>query len=230
MVFWKIYGVFYDTVAHLIPYKKMLEKVILRLDCKDGDLVLDAGCGTGNLEVLLQNTGINLKVEAVDYSKDMIERASKKLSKNHNKNAQINLLKIDLNKKLPYLDNQFDKIVCINVIYALSNPRYTCNEFYRVLKKDGRLILITPHKGSKNLPILLEHIKQTKSLRILTLLPNLIIVWIFNLIISLRSTVGSYKFFDEKEIVQILEDCNFQEISLEYCYADTALLLVCTKK
>ena len=77
--FWDIYAKLYDTLNLLQPYRDLHRQVLEPLDLKGGERILDAGCGTGNFEKLLQNTGLNnVKIEALDFSQAMLKRAKQK--------------------------------------------------------------------------------------------------------------------------------------------------------
>ena len=54
----------------------------------------------------------------------------------------------NLNEKIPYNDNFFDVIVANHVIEHLVNVRLFVSELYRILKKDGYLIIATPNLAS----------------------------------------------------------------------------------
>lgn len=45
---------------------------------------------------------------------------------------------------IPFKKEKFDKVLCINSFYYFSNPFIAINEIHRILKKDGKLILILP--------------------------------------------------------------------------------------
>lgn len=51
----------------------------------------------------------------------------------------------DLNQTLPYPDNTFDYLVCLDRIEHTENPSNAIREFQRVLKKGGKLFLSTPN-------------------------------------------------------------------------------------
>lgn len=54
------------------------------------------------------------------------------------------VIKCDLDwEKLPFKSNYFDEVVCKNVLEHLTNPGFALKEMYRVLKKGGKLLLIT---------------------------------------------------------------------------------------
>jgi SAM-dependent methyltransferase len=51
----------------------------------------------------------------------------------------------DLNEGLPYPDEHFDYVVCLEVIEHMENPLAICRELKRVLRKGGRLFISTPN-------------------------------------------------------------------------------------
>jgi SAM-dependent methyltransferase len=67
---------------------------------------------------------------------------------------EINLIKTDLllakdkivdfNKIFPYADNSFNCVLFFNAIYIARDPLFTMKEIYRVLKKDGIILLSSP--------------------------------------------------------------------------------------
>ena len=56
-----------------------------------------------------------------------------------------NCIIVDVNKGLPFKDNEFDLIWCSEVIEHLIDPKVSINEFNRVLKSDGKIIITTPN-------------------------------------------------------------------------------------
>ncbi len=51
----------------------------------------------------------------------------------------------DLNQSLPYSEECFDYVVCLDGIEHLENPYNAIREFRRILKKGGRIYLSTPN-------------------------------------------------------------------------------------
>ena len=47
-------------------------------------------------------------------------------------------------ENLPFDSESFDKIICINALYYSSNPQKTFSEISRVLKKNGKVLIVTP--------------------------------------------------------------------------------------
>jgi SAM-dependent methyltransferase len=51
----------------------------------------------------------------------------------------------DLNHTLPYTDGFFDYVVCLDGIEHTENPSNAIREFWRILKRGGKLIVSTPN-------------------------------------------------------------------------------------
>tara|TARA_Y100000310_G_scaffold177911_2_gene177893 strand:- start:4187 stop:4783 length:597 start_codon:yes stop_codon:yes gene_type:complete len=46
--------------------------------------------------------------------------------------------------KLPFRANSFDKVISVNLLYYLKNPFDIVSQLHRLLKKNGKLILVLP--------------------------------------------------------------------------------------
>ncbi|MBN2852475.1 MAG: class I SAM-dependent methyltransferase [Clostridia bacterium] len=69
---------FYDQLQTEVNYQKYslyIEKIIRRYN-KNAKMVIDLGCGTGNLTILLKNMGYD--VSGLDVSSEMLEKCYKK--------------------------------------------------------------------------------------------------------------------------------------------------------
>jgi ubiquinone/menaquinone biosynthesis C-methylase UbiE len=51
--FWNRYFKVYDVLNYVIPYQELLKEIVKEVEVKEGDLILDAGVGTGNLALVL---------------------------------------------------------------------------------------------------------------------------------------------------------------------------------
>lgn len=101
--------------------------------------ILDVGCGDGLFmdrmrEALADREDVALW--GVDYSKYKLEKAKEK---GHN------VKWCDLEKGLPFEDKTFDVVYAAELIEHLYNPDYFLEECYRVLRKDGVIIISTPN-------------------------------------------------------------------------------------
>ncbi len=57
----------------------------------------------------------------------------------------LNIIQGNLNIKLPYPDNKFKCVFGLSVLEHLLNPCLYLKECYRVLEKNGRIVLLTPN-------------------------------------------------------------------------------------
>jgi ubiquinone/menaquinone biosynthesis C-methylase UbiE len=230
---WNLYAGCYDAIAKLTPYQDMMARVCKELKLKPAQRILDAGCGTGNLEVWIDSLGIPVQMGAVDFSQAMLKRAKlkcKRLSK-----VKIKFSYIDLNEGLSSPDSYFDAVVCINTLYALNDPQKTLNEFADKLKKGGQLIIINP--CSQNfLAIFLEHLKQIWKRDRLTdflitgaILPFLLLVALINLIIVDRASKGKYHFFSTAELKKLVEATEVKVKKVVSIYANTVTFIKAIK-
>ena len=112
-----------DLQAHLIEF-----------GVKANDRVLDVGAGTGRLTCQIASlVGVDGKVLAVDIANEMLQKVDRS-----NKNticlcsdACYNALKNEL----------FDKIICFSTFPHILNQTLALNEFYRLLKPNGKLLI-----------------------------------------------------------------------------------------
>jgi SAM-dependent methyltransferase len=102
---------------------------------KDGDLVLDAGCGYGHWTDALAQ--FNKYVVGIDINHNMVEVSRLYARKCGIKNVEFH------QQALPHLDfpdEDFDIIWCWGVLMFVP-PDETLREFYRLLKPGGRLLI-----------------------------------------------------------------------------------------
>jgi methionine biosynthesis protein MetW len=100
-----------------------------------GQRVLDVGCGDG------LTSGIWLRDRGCDYiGVDVSENAVRDSS-----NAGFHAQKIEDAAKLPFPDDSFDVVVCIEVLEHLFSPHKAVEEIVRVLRPGGVLMLTVPN-------------------------------------------------------------------------------------
>lgn len=91
-----------------------------------GKKALDIGCREGYQSQWLEQNGY------VTTSIDIEKKYSK-------------CIVVDVNKGLPFRDEEFDLIWCSEVIEHLIDLKFCINEFKRVLKTNGKMVLTTPN-------------------------------------------------------------------------------------
>jgi len=111
-----------------------------------GGRVLDVGVGTG---LSLSDYSPTTKVCGVDISEPMLRRAQQRVREN--KLVNVETLAVMDAKHLAFADDFFDAVVAQYVITAVPDPEATLDDFIRVLKPGGELILVN-HIGAEKGP------------------------------------------------------------------------------
>jgi SAM-dependent methyltransferase len=97
--------------------------------------ILDIGCGPGFFPILMGKEGHN--VTAVDYTETMLEMA-----KSNSEKFGINCTFMRMDAQgLDFEDGSFDLILSRNLIWDLEKPRKAYEEWLRVLKPGGKMII-----------------------------------------------------------------------------------------
>ena len=238
MPLWEIYSYFYGlSLTNLFPYRRLLEDLNGALHLKEGESVLDAGCGPGLLieRVLQANSGKSISVTGVDLSRRMIERARRTC-----KSPNVRLQVADLNKGLEFPDGSFDKVVCSNTLYALENPRSTVAEFRRVLRPEGMVTISNPKPNAGEKELVKAHIAEINRLTparrraryiatTIVLIPVHLAVIAINIVISRKGRSSNYHFLDKDELERILRETGFKNIRISSCYAGQNWLVTADK-
>ncbi|MBA7509935.1 2-methoxy-6-polyprenyl-1,4-benzoquinol methylase, mitochondrial [subsurface metagenome] len=135
-------AIVYDLIefpVEKVLYSKWRKKYFSNLIGK----VLDVGIGTGKNIDYYNNEA---EVTGIDFSKKMLEKAKRKLKKSGRKNISLKLMDIE---NLKFRDNSFDYVITSSVFCSVPNPIEGLKEIKRVLKPNGKLIMVE-HVLSKN--------------------------------------------------------------------------------
>jgi ubiquinone/menaquinone biosynthesis C-methylase UbiE len=126
-----------------VRLQRFLEEVD-RLELEQNAKCLDAGCGPGYLTKALYERGYSTC--AFDASPEML-RLTKEQFANLPADSIPEIIKGDI-ETLPFENCSFDLVASAGVIEYLSRDEKVMNEFYRVLKPGGHLILSSTNKYS----------------------------------------------------------------------------------
>jgi ubiquinone/menaquinone biosynthesis C-methylase UbiE len=104
------------------------------------ELVLDIGAGTGRFSLIMARKLINGKVICLDQSQEMLQYLKLK-SEKEGLNNRIQILHSDASSS--GLENEsVNLVICNKVFHELSNPETVLKEIHRVLKPNGKIIVI----------------------------------------------------------------------------------------
>lgn len=109
-----------------------------------GGRILEVGVGTG---LSLPDYAKTNRLIGVDLSAPMLRKAKERVAEQRLTNVE-GLAVMDA-QRLAFHDDVFDLIVAQYVITAVPDPEATLDEFVRVLKPDGEIILVN-HLGAES--------------------------------------------------------------------------------
>jgi len=91
--------------------------------------ILDAGCGSGNVTKIIKNIRSDVEIYGVDLQKN------KKLPK------FIKFRKVSIENLNIFKNDYFDAVFCFHVLEHLKRPETAIQEFKRILKPNGSLVV-----------------------------------------------------------------------------------------
>lgn len=133
----------YDTIAadwHLSRFSVRANQIKIAKQIKNGDSVLDVGCGNGVFYPVLADKSINYI--GLDISKKLLTLARQKANKIKGK-AKVKFIKGSITK-LPFKNNQFDWVCAFAVLHHVPSEELrarAAREIWRVLKPGGRAVI-----------------------------------------------------------------------------------------
>jgi phosphatidylethanolamine/phosphatidyl-N-methylethanolamine N-methyltransferase len=113
-------------------------KAAIQATNRVGGRVLEVGVGTG---ISLPQYASHLRIFGTDISEAMLRKAKRRVNDLGLKNVE-ELAVMDA-EKLEFPDNSFDVVMAQYVVTAVPNPEAALDEFARVLRPGGELIILT---------------------------------------------------------------------------------------
>jgi SAM-dependent methyltransferase len=233
-VLWNLYAAGFDLVAELAPYQDMLDEVVAALDLRPGMRVLDTGCGTGALEARLAERHPEVEVVAVDASPAMLARARRRTWP-----VSPHFVDGDIDDFLASEKGRFDRVVSVNVIWALAEPRRTIEHMADCLVQGGRMVHTTPRWRFRFDVIVVRHLRRARGvrafLRALGLLPVLAVAGLLNLALVLGVLAANRTWRDRSRwqadgLARLFSQPGLGPVSIRPTYAGQGFLVTCDKK
>ncbi len=117
--------------------ERTLDTLIEHLDLDRVEELLDVACGTGRLEIKLRERKPALRLTGTDLSPDMIRIAQKRLPAESTVRWVVTPA-----ESLPFEQESFDAVVCANAFHLVPDQPAALQEFHRVLRPNGQLIIV----------------------------------------------------------------------------------------
>ena len=130
----------YDPLVSLMGFGRAVQELISQANIERAHSVLDVGCGTGTLIVILKRRYSAVEVVGVDPDSKALQRARKK-AKRAGVSAQLDHGFAD---ELPYGERSFDRVFSSFMFHHLNEDERerTSREVLRVLKPGGSFHLL----------------------------------------------------------------------------------------
>jgi len=125
-----------DIKIDLMGWPKSTHSAAIKfVDINSGDRLLEVGCGRGlHFKYYLKKTD---DVYGLDISKKLLDEMGLK--------DRVKLFEGNIDDGTKFENNFFDVIVMVDVIEHTINRYLVLKELKRILKKNGRLVIITPN-------------------------------------------------------------------------------------
>ena len=138
----------YDPITRLFGFGKALAELIDQAALQPDNVVLDVGCGTGTLALLIKQRHRGVEVVGLDPDPKALARAERKT-----RDAGVAVsFERGFADALPFADRSFDRVFSSMMFHHLQKEdrAKALGEFHRVLKPGGRLEFLDFAGGTHN--------------------------------------------------------------------------------
>jgi ubiquinone/menaquinone biosynthesis C-methylase UbiE len=145
----------YEILVYQKAWRDHCAQMLSRLPPRAGGprLILDAGCGPGVSALAMLAAAPGDRVVGLDLSRQMLQRAAARSRAEGVAPEQLPLLRGDVTR-LPFRDGLFDGVTGHSFLYLLPDQLSALSEIRRVLRPQGKLVLLEPASGPDVLPVL----------------------------------------------------------------------------
>jgi ubiquinone/menaquinone biosynthesis C-methylase UbiE len=132
---------YYDD--YRVSHENFSNYILSKIDVFSKSIIIDVGCGTGNETVVLFSK-FGCKVIGIDPSKEMLKKAKEKTDKISWISAYA--------EEIPFANDSCNIITSFFSVHYFHNLVKVVNEFYRILKVNGKIFIFTlSHEQLKTL-------------------------------------------------------------------------------
>ena len=195
----------YDKVNSWISLGKDKEHRIrgIKGRVKSGDLILDAGSGFGNMsKTAIDVTDGKIHITLYDPLVPMLQQTSKFFDEKPNLTAGVF-------EHIPFKDEEFDAVLCGYSLRDAINLRIAISEIHRVLKKEGKVVIVDLGKPDKTI------IRLGVSFYLRAILPIIALIAGGRLGLKFAKLYGTYKRWPQNKKLEALLLEKFSRVEFE---------------
>jgi ubiquinone/menaquinone biosynthesis C-methylase UbiE len=115
---------------------RLQDELLQHLQLRPAVSVLDVGCGHGRYHAVIAKQ--DATIFGVDSSPGMLREARTRAAMAY----PVHVVQADA-QALPFMDASFDRVLAIHMLYHVPDRLRALQEFRRVLRSDGRVVLAT---------------------------------------------------------------------------------------
>lgn len=241
----KIIAFAYQYQREAKPYKELIQDFASFLSLNKSEIFLDIGCGSGRIIqlVLEKSKGQVQEIWGLDHSVPALKYAKKNLKKTFpNLINRIHFLCWDISKGLPFqLENYFDLVTAgLSIQYAQhwDGQKWTKEGYKKVLRdifsilKPGGQFVFSANTPNPDFARVAKESKREIFLSWkfpLNIIVSLIMLWQAKWLVE-QAKIGRFHYLPIEEVVELLKEANFTNISYKLTYANLAWVVSCYKR
>lgn len=181
--------------------------------------VLDLATGTGEFALAIRraadNAGKNVSIVGSDFNKSMLKIAKSKIE---GKKSNIRFERGDV-LNLRFKNDSFDVITCTFAMRDFDDLGKFAKEIYRVLKRDGKIVLVDMSKPDSGI---MKYLFQIY-FNIMIIEGMLVDKDAYSFLVS------SIKTFDKANLLKLIKKAGFKDVKISYLKSQVAFMVTATK-
>ncbi|MFZ5471838.1 MAG: class I SAM-dependent methyltransferase [Myxococcota bacterium] len=189
----------YGWLTSQHAWRRNYAKLLAHVPRGEGLTLVDLGCGPGVSTFELARARPSATVMGVDLARRMLVEAKARASSSGLPPGRISWIRADATR-LPIATASVDALTAHSFLYLIPDRRAALAECHRVLRPDGKLVLMEPNEGPPRLRELLRHSLDPRFLVSMSL-------W--------RPASFFHGRFTLQGLAQALEDIGFEAVRVE---------------
>lgn len=212
-------------------YRRFMERQTDLLRMKDGDSVLDLGCGTGDFSVYLakRSKSPDVTVTAVDYVADGLRRGRERIGGvDRDGRPKVRFVMANLevreDRRVPFRTGSFDTVLASLLVSYIEAPSSLLTSVFALLRPGGRLVLSAPRRDADLSKLYVDMMAELPPARVRQLF-GITTQQGFDGIqrhylneaarLLTLEDAGRFRFRDEAELADLVREAGFRDIETE---------------